>query len=199
MGDDATPVVPPTCARCGVVPASEDRVDTSDRAFCRRCFELLQAELHGAIASMSQDVAYGRAAVGAVLGGAAGAAVWWAFTVFTKIAFGLVAVAIGVLVGKGTVTFAGGKRSRGLQVLSATVALVAFLIASYLVNMTFINQALEKQGEAWRLGFPPPSVGVFWWALSLNFGVMELVFAGITLYQAWVLPQPLAVPGMRAS
>jgi hypothetical protein len=199
MGDGTTPVVAPACARCGVTPGPEDRVDTSDRAFCRPCFVLLEAELQGALASMSRDVAYGRAAVGAVLGGAAGAAAWWAFTVFTKIAFGLVAVAIGVLVGKGTVTFAGGKRSRGLQMLSATVALVAFVVASYLVNMTFINQALEQQGQPWRLGFPPPSIAVFWWALSLNFGIMELVFAALTLYQAWVLPQPLAVPGRRTA
>src|SRR5439155_53586 len=83
----------------------------------------------------------------AVLGGAAGALAWWGFTVLTEISFGLVAVVIGFLAGHGAVRFAGGKRGTGLQAIAVTVGALSFLVAAYLVNMTFINQTLQQRGE----------------------------------------------------
>src|SRR2546429_607047 len=108
---------------------------------------------------------------------------WWGFTVLTKLGFGLVAVAIGFLVGQGAARFAGGKRSVGLQVLAVVVGALSFLVAAYLVNMTFINEVLAQKGQAWRVPFPPASPGMFYQVLAVNFGVMKLVFLAIVVYE----------------
>src|SRR5213083_213742 len=125
---------------------------------------------------MSSNGPYPSGAIGAVLGGIAGALLWWGFTVVTHISFGLVAVAIGFLVGQGAVRFAGGKRSRGLQVLAVGVAFASFAVATYLVNMTFFNQAAAHQGAAQRISFPPTSATMLFVVLSAGFGLMDVVF-----------------------
>ena len=140
---------------------------------------------------MKENVNYPMAALGAVLGGAAGVLAWWGFTVLTGIGFGLVAVAIGFLVGHGAARGAGGKRSVGLQVLAVVIGAVSFLVAAYLVNMTFINQALAEQGRPFRVPFPPTSPVMFYNVLAVNFGIMKLVFLAIVAYEAWIIPRPV--------
>ncbi len=186
-----------TCARCDRPLTADDRVAAGGKSFCRACYETLRLQLETAIQEMSTDINYPAAAVGALLGGAAGAVLWWGFTAVTHVAFGLVAVVIGFLVGQGTVRFAGGKRSRGLQLLAVGVALASFAVATYLVNMTFINQALAKQGEARRIPFPPTSGHMAFAVLAAGFGLMDLVFLAITLWQAWRIPMPLRLPPPR--
>ncbi len=187
-----------SCAQCGRMLTPEDRVAAGDRVFCRSCYSSLRAELEQVARNMSSDINYANAAAGAVLGGMVGALVWWGFTVITHIAFGLVAVAIGFLVGFGTVRFAGGKRSGGLQAVSVAVSLVSFFCASYLVNMTFINKALAEQGEIDRVAFPPDSLDLAFRVLAVNFGVMDAVFLAIVLYEAWKIPKPLELPPSAA-
>ncbi len=194
-----TGVVANNCAQCSKALTGSDTVAAGDRFFCRSCYVSLRAELEAVVASMSADVNYGQAAVGAVLGGVVGALAWWGFTVLTHIAFGLFAVAIGFLVGHGAVRFAGGKRSGGLQALSIAVALLSYLGAIYLVNMTFINKALDSQGEAFRVGFPPQSLDLLVRVVTLDFGVMDLVFLAIVVYEAWKIPRPIALPPEAAA
>src|SRR5262249_25986694 len=179
-----------TCARCNKALTGDDRVLASDRVFCRACYESLRFELRRAVESMSQDVNYPMAVVGAVLGGALGVLLWWGFTVLTNIAFGLVAVAIGFLVGHGAVRFTGGKRPRGLQILATIVAALSFAVASYLVNMTFLNHELARQGSPWRVPFPPADLAMFIRILKAGFDIMDAVFLGIVVWQGWSLPQP---------
>ena len=179
------------CARCQTALSEGDRITAQDRIFCRSCYEVLQLQLRRSVASMSEDINYPMALLGAVLGGAAGVLAWWGFTVLTKIGFGLVAVAIGFLVGQGTARFAGGKRSAGLQVLAVVVGALSFLVATYLVNMTFVNEALVQTGEVWRVPFPPASLKMFYRVVAVNFGVMKLVFLAIVIYEAWIIPRPV--------
>jgi hypothetical protein len=188
------PAATESCAQCGRTITAIDRVAAGDRVFCRSCYASLRAELEQVARAMSSDIHYGNAAAGALLGGAAGVLLWWGFTVLTQISFGLVALAIGFLVGYGTVRFAGGKRSAELQALSVSVSLVSFFCASYLVNMTFINRALARQGDHFRIVFPPDSVEAAYRVLAVNFGLMDVVFLAIVLYQAWKIPRPIALP-----
>jgi hypothetical protein len=192
MSDGPPPAAPnpATCARCDTTLTETDRVVASDRAFCRSCYEVLRFELQQAVARLSQDINYPLGALGAVLGGAAGALAWWGFTALTGIGFGLVAVVIGFLAGHGAVRFAGGKRSAGLQAIAIGAGTLAFLVASYLVNMTFINQTLQRRGEGWRVPFPPDRLETFYRVIAVNFGVMELVFLAIVVYEAWTIPRP---------
>lgn len=187
------------CAQCGKTLTPEDRVVTGDRVFCRSCYASLRAELEQAVTSMSSDVNYVNATIGALLGGAVGALVWWGFTVVTSIAFGLIAVAIGFLTGYGAVKFAGDKRSGGLQAISIAAALVSYAIATYLVNMTFANRALAAGGEGLRLAFPPQSLDLFVKVVSFDFGLMDLVFLAILVYEAWKIPRPVALPPNAAA
>src|SRR5262249_22308527 len=133
---------PPTehCAECGKTLTPGDRVLAGSKAFCQSCHAALRAQLESAVQAMGEDINYPNAALGAVLGGTAGVLVWWGFTVLTQWSFGILAVGLGWAVGWGTYVFSGRKRSRGLQILSATVATGCWVVANYLVNMTFLNK-----------------------------------------------------------
>ena len=192
----ATPAV---CAQCGKVLTPDDTVSAGGKTFCRACHAELRAQLEGAVHAMSTDVNYVNAALGAVLGGAAGVLLWWAFTVVTKISLGLLAIAIGFAVGWATVRFAGGKRSGGLQALSVVVATLSYVVATYLVNMTFINRSLAEQGAAGRVPFPPTSLELLGKVLTAGFGLMDVVFLAIVVYEAWKIPRPIRLPGSPAA
>ena len=189
-----TETVSDTCAQCGTVLLPDQRVDTGDRSFCKTCFAVLEDQLRAGITASQMDIPYPAAAAGAILGGAVGALAWWGFTVMTKVAFGLVAVAIGFLVGQGAVRFSGGRRSKGLQILCVVVALAAFVAASYLVNRTFINEALAKSGDGRQLGLVPANMDVFFRIVTVDFGIMDVVFLAITLWEAWKIPRPVELP-----
>jgi len=183
-----------TCAECSKTLTSNDRVLSGGRTFCRSCYASLRAELQRAISTQSQDINYGTAAFGAILGGVVGALAWWGFTVLTHISFGLVAVAIGFLVAKGAMAFTGGKRSTGLQILSIVVSLASYVCASYLVNMTFINKSLTERGDTFRVGFPPQSLDLFFKVVTANVGLMDLAFLAIVIFEAWRIPKPFVIP-----
>lgn len=192
--DDTAEARSDSCAQCGKTLAGDDRIAAGDRSFCRACYETLYQELQRSVRALTTDINYPMAALGAVLGGAAGTVLWWGLTVVTKIAFGLVAVAIGWLVGQGAVRFAGGKRSTGLQALAVAVSVVSFAVASYLVNMTFINEELARRGVPERVPFPPVSVAGMLQVVSLGFGVMDAVFVAILIWQAWSIPRVPSLP-----
>jgi len=182
------------CAECGgLLAAGQDRVATDDRVFCRPCYDNLSIQLHQVIETQTRDVNYAGGLLGALLGGVIGVLIWWGFTVATSVAFGLVAVVIGVAVAKGAVLLSGNKRSQGLQILSVVVSAVAYFYASYLVNRTFILRAFAEEGQAAALPFVP-GPGLFFEAIRAGFGLFDVVFLAIVLYQAWRIPAPLSLP-----
>ncbi|MEQ1832120.1 MAG: LIM domain-containing protein [Candidatus Eisenbacteria bacterium] len=199
MAADET-VVPAneTCAQCHKTVTGDDRVAAGDRVFCQSCHTALRMELETAVETMSVDVPYASALVGALLGGAVGVAAWWAFTVATKWSIGIIAIGVGYAVGWGTVRFAGGKRSRGLQIMAAGVALASWVAASYLVNRTFVNRAFAEKGETFRLGVVPASLEQLVQVLGAGFGIMDVVFLAIMVWEAWKAPKPFALPAPRA-
>jgi len=183
-----------TCAQCGKALVPNDTVVAEDRQFCRSCYESLVAELRRGITALTTDVNYPLATIGAVLGGALGIAIWWGATVTTHVAFGLIAVAIGWLAGQGAVRGSGNKRAVGLQAIAVVVSIASFAVASYLVNMTFINAELARRGIATRLSFPPPNVDAFYKVLSAGFRPMNVVFLAIAVWEAWRIPRPPKLP-----
>lgn len=179
------------CAECGKLLAANDRVAAGDRVFCTSCHAMLRQQIETAVSAMSEDINYVNATLGAVVGGAAGVTLWWGITVTTHWSIGLIAVALGWAVGWGTVQFSGGKRSQGLQVLSAAVACVSWVVASYLVNMTFINRNFAEKGDTFRVPFPPTSLDMAAKVIGAGFGVMDVVFLAIMAWEAWKFPRPL--------
>lgn len=201
MSDETLPIesTPATaseerCAECGKVLTPDDRVVAGDRVFCASCHARLQQELVTAVHAMSEDINYVNATLGALLGAAVGVLVWWGFTVATHWSIGIIAIGVGWAVGWGTVRFSGGKRSPGLQVLSALVAAVGWVAATYLVNMTLVNRQFAEQGDAFRVTFPPASIKMLWMVLSAGFGIMDVVFLAIMMWEAWKFPRPIRLP-----
>lgn len=180
---------PETCLQCGRA-LDESAVRTGEGGFCPACYAALRHRVEHLVRQQSEDIPWAGAAVGGVLGGAAGTLVWWGFTVATGIAFGLVAVVIGFATGWGVVRFAGGKRSRGLQFLSAGIALAAFLYATYLVNRSFFHRAADDQGMTAVLPLVPDG-DLFVEVLRAGFNLFDLVFLAIALWEAWRRPAPV--------
>jgi len=178
------------CAECDrVLVAGEDIEITDGGSFCLSCYEQLAAQISAAVNAQGQDINYSMAFVGAMLGGIVGAAVWWGFTVLTHISFGLVAVVIGIAVGKGIIMFSSGKRSQGLQGMAVAVAAVSFFYASYLVNRSLIIKTLRERGESVDLSLLP-SLDTLYEVIALNFGLFDLVFLAIVVHQAWSISAP---------
>jgi hypothetical protein len=183
------------CAECRApFAAGQERVKTDDAQFCRPCFDRLTFELQQAVAAQGEDVNYAGATLGALLGAAVGIVAWWGFTVLTGIAFGLVAVVIGMAVSRGVILLSGGKRHRNLQVLSVVVSTAAFGYASYLVNRSFILKAMAEKGEEVVLPLVPPPE-LFFRVVGVSSGVMDLVFLAIVVYEAWRIPAPIQLAG----
>ncbi len=180
------------CAQCRRQLAVGEGVRTENKLFCPQCYEQLRATLTAMVDAQSKDINYGGALTGGILGGALGALVWWGFTVLTNIAFGLVAVLIGIAVGKGVVMLSGGKRARSLQGMSVLLSIVSFGYASYWVNRTYILRAMVEQGQEVALPFfPDPSL--LFEVATLNFGLIDLFFLGIVIWQSWRIPQPIGL------
>ncbi len=181
------------CAECGASLAESDsRVETDDGTFCETCFANLRAQVEHALRQQSADINYPMAAVGAIGGAVIGVLAWWGFTVVTNISFGLVAVVIGFAVGKGTVMLSGNKHSTGLQALSISVSIVAFFYANYLVTRTFVHQAWAEEGMEGALPLVPNPALLFE-VIALGFGIMDVVFLAIVVYEAWKIPAPIKI------
>lgn len=181
------------CAECRtVLGTGQDRETTEDGVFCRTCFHNLTAQLEQVIAAQGSDINYPMAVVGGLVGGTVGVVAWWGFTVLTEIAFGLVAVVIGFTVGKGVTILSGHKRAQGLQILSVAISVLGFVYASYLVNRTFFLRAAAQEGAESVLPWLPTPALLFE-VVKLGFGVMDLVFLAIVVYQAWKIPAPIGV------
>lgn len=71
------------------------------------------------------------------------------------------------------------------------IGALSFLVAVFLVNMTFLNAALAQRGDAFRVTLPPPSLEAFYRVIAANFGIMKLVFLAIIVYEAWFIPRPI--------
>jgi hypothetical protein len=134
-------------------------------------------------------VNYPLSTLGGLLGGAVGVLAWWGFTVMTKISFGLVAVVIGYAVGHGVLRIGGYRRAVGLQVISATIAALSFVTASFLVTRSFYNISAVEQGFELLPLVPPLPVLIE--VLKMGGSPMDLLYLGIVLYEAWRIPAPM--------
>jgi hypothetical protein len=180
-----------SCAECNrLLTNEEDREVTEGGVFCRSCFDSLKAQIEEALEEQSKNINYPMAIAGGVAGGILGVLVWWGFVVVTEIAFGLVAVVIGYTVAKGVILLSGGKRSQELQIIAVCISIGSFFYACYLVNRTFIQNYLADEGE--RVILPLlPNPDLFLEVLKTGFGIMDIVFLAIVVWQAWRLSAPI--------
>jgi hypothetical protein len=183
------------CAECEK-SFDDDRgpVVTDAGSFCQGCFDSLSAQLQSVMDQQGAEINWPMAFVGGLAGAVLGVVTWWGFTAVTNIAFGLVAIVIGYAVGNGVRMLSGNKRSMGLQIMSVSIASLAFFYATYLVNRTFIIQGYAEQGETIVLPLLPDPTLLFE-VIKIGFGIMDVVFLGIVIFEAWRRPAPMKLTG----
>jgi hypothetical protein len=131
-------------------------------------------------------------AAGAGLGlatAAAGALGWFLTVLITDAQYGIIAMAVGALVGRAVVLGSGAARSRRLQLVSVGVTLVGLLAAEYLIDRHFLASAAKEGGGPVPMLLAPGD------AISLvGDGLREdrwtLVFWALALWPAWWIPAP---------
>lgn len=177
------------CQQCGrTLSPGEQRVQTEGGVFCPSCFDQLKAQLTAVADAQGRDINYFMALLGGCLGGAAGAAVWWGFTILTEFEFGLVAIVIGLAVSRGILYLTGGKRALPLQILSVAIAGISYFYAKYLVSRSFALQGEDGIALPWF-----PDLELFYRVLTLTIGGFDLVFLAIVIWEAWRGLAPLKV------
>jgi len=126
--------------------------------------------------------------LGGVLAGVVAAvlatAIWYGVVATTHFQVGIVAIAVGFIVGQGVVFGARRHTSIVLVAVSVVLTLIALAVSEYLIVAHFVSQEL---GFAVDLVQPPD---VFFGVIgdSLSADPLTLVFWAIALFQAFVIP-----------
>jgi len=128
-------------------------------------------------------------AVGGVVGAVVASAVWFGVVAATQFQVGLVAIAVGWIVGQAVVFGAQRRFSVGLIPISVVLTLLALAISEYLIVMHFFSQ------EFGAVDFvQPPDLVLEVIMASVQTDPLTLVFWAIALFQAFVIPARVARP-----
>ena len=134
---------------------------------------------------------------GGVVGGAIGAvlasALWYAVVVITNWQIGLIAIAVGFIVGQGVVLGAGRRPSILLVPISVAFTAVALIVSEYFIASHFYNIAAAE--IAAEMGLTVAEVTglvqlspVELVRLSIESDMITLVFWAIAAYEAFAIP-----------
>ncbi len=129
--------------------------------------------------------------LGGLLGGLVAAilasAVWFGVVAVSGYQVGLVAIAVGFLVGHGVVLGARRHGSIVLVLLSAVLTLLALVTSEYLIVAYLLNQELAAEGLTIEV-LQPPAFVIEIVVQSVQTDPLTLVFWAIALFQAIVIP-----------
>jgi hypothetical protein len=183
-----------TCSGCHVAIRTQ-YFAVNGKTICSGCHASLQALLARGTPASRFFAALGWGGAGAL----AGAVLYYAIRAVTGYELGLVAIVVGILVGKGVARGAHGRGGGGYQLMA--VVLTYFAIA--LTYVPEIWQAWSQHAPATNpiaqvitgslmialLLFSPIVVGIK--------APLSLVISGIALYEAWKMTRraPLAITG----
>lgn len=175
------PVGPLACARCAAPIASSYYTFDGD-VLCHVCRARIETELRAGSPA-------GRFAAAVVLGAVAaalGAAVWLAVTRLTGYEIGLIAIAVGFLVGSGVLL---GSRQRG----GVPYQLLAVVLTYTAICATYVPDVLDamREGGGEIAGAPALAFAMgIAWALPFLAGfqnVIGILIIGFALWQAWTM------------
>jgi hypothetical protein len=107
--------------------------------YCPSCAVRVQQELE----EQSRDADVGSGILFGGVAAAIGAAAWFGLVLLTDRKFGVAAIGVGWLVGRGVLMGAGNKRSSALQLVSAVWAVVALVAGEYLIINHIARQAIQ--------------------------------------------------------
>jgi hypothetical protein len=137
--------------------------------------------------------------VGGIIGGGIGAvlatALWYGVVAVTNWQIGLVAIAVGFIVGQAVVFGAGRHPSVTLVPISVVLTLVALVASEFLIASHFLNEAAPEIAAEFGLSiaevkaaFPPLELIRY----SLESEPITLLFWGIAGWEAFIIPMRAA-------
>lgn len=190
----------PTCARCGQAIESE-YFEVAGAIVCQACSAALASEIDEG----SPGGRFTRALVYGFGGAAAGAALYYGIVALTGYEIGLVAIAVGWLVGRAVQLGSRHRGGRVYQILAVGLTYVAIV-------STYIPYILDAFGGSPDVGLGPlEGAVILLTALAAPFlaglkNIIGLLIIGFALWQAWqmnarrplVISGPYAVGGARA-
>src|SRR5215218_5261395 len=132
-------------------------------------------------------------AAGAGLGlaaAAAGALGWFLMVLISDTQYGIIALAVGLLVGKAVVLGSGAARSRRLQLISVGITLLGLIAAEYLIGRHFLAPFVAEDGGGPVPVLLAPGDAIALVRDGLTADPWTLVFWALALWPAWRIPAP---------
>jgi hypothetical protein len=146
--------------------------------------------------------------LGGFIGGAIGAvlatALWYGVVAITSWQIGLVAIAVGFIVGQAVVFGASGRGSVLLVPISVGLTLAALVTSEYLIANHFFNQAMAEFAAEMGVAveevtaFLPSMSPVELVRLSIESEPITLLFWAIAGYEAFIIPMRAVTRGGTA-
>lgn len=165
------------CANCGAaIPDSYHMLNQT--VLCARC----RTSLEAAATTPSDAAEFTRALLFGLGGAAIGAAIYYAVLVITNLNIGLIAIAVGWLVGRGVQK---GSHNRG----GLPYQLLAVVLTYAAVAATYMPPVLEYLG-AEGVAVPVGALIMFALKAPVTVGmqsVISLLITGFALYQAFIM------------
>ena len=113
--------------------------------------------------------------------------IWYGVVAVTQYQVGLVAIAVGFVVGYGVVLGANRRGSVVLVAISVVLTLLALVISEYLIVAHFVGQELAAEGLTLEL-IQPPDFIISVVMESVQADPLTLAFWAIALFQAFAIP-----------
>ena len=184
-----------TCSSCGTEfqPGQGYLIPSKDKKapavhLCADCTNKAEAAFEEESREPKVPLALLLGLVAAVVG----CVLWYAVVVITNYELGIVAIAIGWLVGSAVSIGAGRKRGLILQIMAVLITLVALLFSEYLIVRHFVVRNLAEEGYT---GIPLIMEPAVMWELiveGIKASPTSLLFWAIALWQAFVTPMKRA-------
>ena len=177
-----------TCTACGS-PLAGEYFAINGHSSCPPC----TAEARRTRASDPGSAGFLRAVAGGVGGGIAGALLYWGVAALSGYQFGLIAIVVGWLVGKGIQWGTGGRGSVLYQILAVLITYLSIAV-SYVPDILAQSQA-EGGGPGYLIVLGVMTlIAPIVVAINSIFGAIILL---IGLWEAWKIPRamPFEVAG----
>jgi len=135
--------------------------------------------------------------LGAVLLGSGAAfismLIWYVTVVLTRWQIGIMAVAVGFLIGKAVVIGAGYKKGRKFQFIGFALTLISMFISEYMIERYYMSEVIT---EIAGLNLPLPLLVASFIPMtfrSLIDDPLTLLFWGIALWEAFKIPEDRSI------
>lgn len=183
-----------TCGRCGsVIPEGKEVAGAGSSApILTICPSCAAAAGPTALTAQERPNLAGAAAAGLLFAMLA-SAVWYFVVVLTNYQLGIIAVAVGWLVGQAVMFGAGNKRGTNIQLLSVAITVLAMTVSEYLIVRQAAVQLLEQEGYTnIPLLFPAQTVAQVV-IDGLRADPLTLIFWAIAAWTAFRVPAPARI------